>query len=139
MGLGLLATVAGAQLLVVGAQRIAAHAGLSGGFVGLTLVAVGTSLPELVTAIQAARRGETELLAGNVLGSNIFNSTGVAGAAAIVGPGHVTDSGITVIAALAMVSIATLTWVFLARAGRLRRPEAATLLALYAVTVLLVH
>jgi len=60
---GLVATVAGAQLLVTGAQRIA-DIGLSGGFVGLTLVAVGTSLPELVTAIQSACRGETALLAG---------------------------------------------------------------------------
>lgn len=132
--LGLLGTVAGAQLLVVGAQRIATDVGLSGGFVGLTLVAIGTSLPELVTAIQSARRNETALLAGNVLGSNVFNSTAVAGTAALIGPGQVADTGLTIVAASAMVAIAALAWLFLGH-GRLRRWEAAVLLGIYGVTL----
>jgi cation:H+ antiporter len=66
-GLGLVGTLAGAQALVWGATRIATEAGLSEGFIGLTLVAVGTSLPELVTTIQAARRHEDELIVGNLL------------------------------------------------------------------------
>jgi cation:H+ antiporter len=133
--LGLLGTVTGAQLLVVGAQRIASDIGLSGGFVGLTLVAVGTSLPELVTAIQSARRDETALLAGNVLGSNVFNSTAVAGTAALIGPGTITDAGLTVIAASSMVAIAALAWLFLGLAGRLRRWEALILLGIYLATL----
>lgn len=132
---GLLGTVAGAQLLVVGAQGIAADLGLSGGFVGLTLVAVGTSLPELVTAIQSARRNETALLAGNVLGSNVFNSTAVAGAAALIGPGPLTDPGLTVVAASSMVAIAALAWLFLGYGGRLSRVDGAVLLAIYAATL----
>lgn len=135
VALGLLGTVAGAQLLVVGAQRIAADLRLSGGFVGLTLVAVGTSLPELVTAIQSARRNETALLAGNVLGSNVFNSTAVGGIAALVGPGVISDAGLTVVAASSMVAVAALAWLFLGRGGRLTRSEAVLLLAVYAGTL----
>ncbi len=133
--IGLSATVAGAQLLVVGAQDIATELGLSGGLVGLTLVAVGTSLPELVTAIQAARRKETALLAGNVLGSNVFNSTAVAGAAALIGPGPLTDAGLTVVAAGSMVAVAALVWLFLGVGDRLTRAESAVLLGAYAVTL----
>jgi len=133
--LGLIGTVAGAQFLVVAAQRIAGDLGLSGGFVGLTLVAVGTSLPELVTAIQSARRNETALLAGNVLGSNVFNSTAVAGTAALIGPGRIDDSGLTLVASSAMVVIAALAWLFLGLGGRLRRWEAAVLLGIYGVTL----
>lgn len=139
VGLGLVGTVVGAQLLVVGAQRIATDVGLSGGIVGLTIVAVGTSLPELVTAIQSARRNETALLAGNVLGSNVFNSTAVAGTAALIGPGAITDRGLTVVAAGSMVGIAALAWLFLGLGGRLRRWEGGVLLGVYAATLLLIR
>lgn len=132
---GLVATVGGAQLLVTGARSIADQAGLSGGFVGLTIVAVGTSLPELVTAVQSARRGETALLVGNVLGSNIFNSTAVAGTAAVIGPAAIADPGLTVVAASSMVVVAVLAWAFLAAGGRLRRWESAILLAVYLTTI----
>lgn len=76
-GLGLAATLAGAQAVVAGGSATAEAAGLSDGVVGLTLVAVGTSLPELAAAVQAVRRGQTELLVGNVLGSNLFNALAV--------------------------------------------------------------
>lgn len=135
IAIGLLATVGGAQLLVMGAQRIAEAFDLSGGFVGITLVAVGTSLPELVTAIQSARRDETALLAGNVLGSNIFNSTAVAGTAALIGPAAISDTGLTVIASGAMVGIAVLAWIFLGVGGRLRRWEGIVLVGVYAVSL----
>lgn len=135
---GLAATVAGAHVLVVGAQRMAEDLGLSGGFVGLTLVAVGTSLPELVTAVQSARRGETALLAGNVLGSNVFNSTAVGGAAALVGPGVITDGGLTVVGGVSMVLVAALAWLFLGLGGRLSRTDAVVLLGIYAGTLALV-
>ncbi len=135
VAVGLAATVAGAQLLIGSAKDIASELGLSGGFVGLTLVAIGTSLPELVTAIQSARRNETALLVGNVLGSNVFNSTAVAGAAALIGPGTLPDTGLTVLAATSMVCVAALAWLFLGRGGKLRRWEAAILLAVYAATL----
>jgi cation:H+ antiporter len=71
--LGLGFTLGSAQVLVVSAVTIADQLGLEEGFVGLTIVAIGTSLPELATAIQAARKGETDLIVGNLLGSNLFN------------------------------------------------------------------
>ena len=68
-----LGLVAGSAFVIVeGAERLADELGLSGGLVGYTLVAVGTSAPEIVTALVAARQGETELLVGNLLGSNVF-------------------------------------------------------------------
>lgn len=80
------ATVTGAYLLVEAALVIARQAGLSETVLGLTLVAVGTSLPELVTSVMAAVRGHADIAFGNVVGSNIFNVLGVAGVTAIVRP-----------------------------------------------------
>ena len=74
---GLVATLAGAQAVVVGGSAIALAAGLSEAFVGLTIVAVGTSLPELAAAVQSVRRRATDLLVGNILGSNLFNALAV--------------------------------------------------------------
>lgn len=132
---GLAGTLIGAQLVVAAARSVADRAALSDGFVGVTLVAVGTSLPELVTAIQSARRNETALLLGNVLGSNIFNSLGVAGVATLVSPGPVADHDLTTVGVGLMVVVAGLTWVFLGLAGRLRRWESAVLLAVYLATL----
>jgi cation:H+ antiporter len=80
-------TLVGADLLVRGATGLADDLGISSAFVGLVIVSVGTSLPELATALAAARRGQTDLVLGNVLGSNLFNTLAVAGIAGLVGPG----------------------------------------------------
>lgn len=82
--LGLLGTLAGAQMLVEGASGVAEQLGMSEAVIGLTIVAVGTSLPELVTGLAATRKGETDLIIGNVVGSNVFNSLPVAGLAALL-------------------------------------------------------
>jgi cation:H+ antiporter len=88
IGISMLAlTLLGADLLVRGAIGIADDLGISSAFVGLVIVSVGTSLPELATALAAARRGQTDLVLGNVLGSNLFNTLAVAGLAGLVGPG----------------------------------------------------
>ncbi|UCG41211.1 MAG: sodium:calcium antiporter, partial [Acidimicrobiia bacterium] len=87
----LVAMLFGADFLTDGALIIAEEAGLSEGFVGRTLVAVGTSLPELAAAVAAARQREHELILGNLLGSNIFNSALVAGTLALVSPGVLTE------------------------------------------------
>ncbi len=131
---GLAGTLGGAQLLVIGAVGIADRAGLSEGFVGLTIVAVGTSLPELFTAIQAGRRGESDLVVGNVLGSNIFNSLGVAGLAALIDPGPLADN-ITGPGAMAMAVLAILTWLGMWTRRTLVRWEGVALLAAFAVLV----
>ena len=71
--LGLVFLSSGSYLLVENAIKIASELGLAQGLIGLTIVALGTSLPELVTSINAARKGQSELAVGNVVGSNIFN------------------------------------------------------------------
>lgn len=122
----LAATLLGADLLLRGARTIATELGLSQGFIGLSLVAVGTSLPELATGIAAARRKENALVIGNVLGSNLVNSLGVAGAAALAGGPFTTDfRGPIVI----MVVISTLAGILTATGNRLVRWEGVVLVA----------
>ncbi|MEX1366959.1 MAG: calcium/sodium antiporter, partial [Nannocystaceae bacterium] len=87
--LSLAATLAGAELLVVGGSALAEALGVGSAFIGMTIVAVGTSLPELATSLAGVRRHEDDLVVGNVLGSNLFNALAVAGTAAIISPGPV--------------------------------------------------
>lgn len=136
-GGGLIGTVLGAQLLVWGAHAIAIDLGLGGGFVGFTLVAVGTSLPELVTAVVAARRKATELILGNLLGSNLFNSLAVGGVIAVISPGPINDAGLRSIGVLVMVLVAVAAWVAMVTLRRVHRVEAVALLAAWAVAVVL--
>lgn len=132
--IGLVGTLAGAQLVVLGAQEIADRAGLSEGFVGLTIVAVGTSLPELFTAIQAARKGEPDLVVGNVLGSTVFNSLGIAGIAILIAPGAVAGS-VAGIGTYAMLALGALAFVLMVTDSKVRRWEAAVLIVAYAALV----
>ncbi|KUO55742.1 MAG: sodium:calcium antiporter [Alphaproteobacteria bacterium BRH_c36] len=83
---GLVIIVAGGKLLVDGATGIARHAGVSEAVIGLTVVAIGTSLPELVTSVIAALRRHGDVALGNVIGSNIYNILGIGGVTAIVAP-----------------------------------------------------
>ncbi len=128
---GLVGVLVGAQLLVTGARGLAGELGLSEGFVGLTLVAVGTSAPELATALAAARRGESELVVGNVLGSNVFNSLLVAGLAGVVAPGAVVDRGLTIVAVLAMLLATALAAVAMVTRRRVTRLEGIGLLVVW--------
>ncbi|MEM7152851.1 MAG: calcium/sodium antiporter [Myxococcota bacterium] len=85
----LVSTLAGAELLVKGGTALASALGMGSAFIGMTLVAVGTSLPELATSVAGVRRNEDDLVVGNVLGSNLFNALAVAGVAATLSPGVV--------------------------------------------------
>lgn len=133
-GLGLLGTAAGAQLVVVGARGLAEGLGLDEGVVGLTLVAVGTSLPEVVTTVQATRRGQSDLAVGNLLGSNIFNSLGIGGAVALVSPGPI-GGAVAGLGAVAMVVTGLVAWYWMGTKCRLERWEGAALLVAYAALV----
>ena len=135
---GLIGTLIGAQLMVWGALAIAAEFGVTGGFIGFTLVAIGTSLPELVTAVAAAKKGETELILGNLLGSNVFNSLAVGGVIAILGAGEITDELMSVYGIAIMVVVSTLAWVFMVVRKRISKPEAIVLLTVYAGAILLI-
>lgn len=84
--LGLLAVILGGELVVKTSQQIALNLGISETLVGLTIVSIGTSLPELVTSIVAAKKGETDIALGNVIGSNIFNILFVLGMSSTLSP-----------------------------------------------------
>lgn len=131
---GITALVLGAELLVRGAVFLAAAMGASEALIGLTLVAVGTSLPELATSLVAARRGETDIAVGNVLGSNVFNIGWVLALAYVVAPGPLSpvlsrqDAPVSALAALALGAV-------LALRGRVGRWEGALFLLMYAAYV----
>lgn len=93
--IGLILLIASSRAIVFGAVELAKLWGLSELLIGLTIVAVGTSLPELVASIVAARRGEDEMALGNIVGSNLFNTLGVVGLAAIIAPMPIEPSIIT--------------------------------------------
>lgn len=135
--LGLVGTVLGAQCLVWGALGIAEAADLSGGLIGFTLVAIGTSLPELVTAVAAARKNETELILGNLLGSNVFNSLAVGGIIAVYGAGPIDDRALASWGVGGMAVIALVAWGFMVTRRRLHRIEACLLLLMWLGSVVL--
>lgn len=128
---GLVGTVAGAQMLVTGATDLADSWGLTGGFIGFSLVALGTSLPELVTTLACARRNETQLIVGNLLGSNIFNSLAVGGGIGLVGPGLVGDSSLTSLGVGLMMLVAVVSFGLALRGKVIGRSDGALLLAIY--------
>lgn len=135
---GLVGVVVGAQLLVWGASTIASELGVPPIVIGSVLVAIGTSLPELATAIASARRGQTELLIGNLIGSNAFNAMGVVGVAAVLsaarGDAMVVDTpALGVVVAASLVTVAVGTWLW--RRPRLGRLAGALLVAVYAASV----
>jgi cation:H+ antiporter len=133
-GLGLVGTLAGAQLLVWGASGLATRLGVPPEVIGFTLVAVGTSLPELVTAVQAQRHDEPDLLVGNLLGSNLFNSLAVGALIGLAGPGA--RVSVVPAAQVVVMLVASLgAWLLLANQARLARWEAGLLLVGYAVSL----
>jgi len=129
--LGLAAALGGAWAFVGGAVDLARLSGISEAVIGVTVVAIGTSLPEIAASVMAARRGESALALGNVLGSNVFNLLGVLGATALVSP-LVTPPEILARDAWAMLAATALLAAVLVGAGRISRALAACFLALYA-------
>lgn len=130
MALGLAGLVGGSELLIMGAVDLARAAGVSETVIGITLVAIGTSLPELATAIVAGLRGHTDVALGNVVGSNSFNILLIVGTLAILTPFSVADEVISFdIWAMAAASFALLPIMFLTR--RIGRMEGGVFLALY--------
>ncbi|QYX55487.1 calcium/sodium antiporter [Roseovarius sp. SCSIO 43702] len=130
-GIGLVALVGGANLLVTGASGIARAAGLSDAVIGLTVVAIGTSLPELVTALVAARKGHGDVALGNVLGSNIFNILGILGVTALVQPMQVPQQ-IAGFDIWVMLAVTIFLLAFARAAGGIGRAGGAIMVALYA-------
>jgi cation:H+ antiporter len=140
VAIGLAMLVIGSDWLVDGAVALATHLGVSQLIIGLTIVAAGTSLPEVVTSIVAAVHGERDIAVGNVVGSNLFNIMGVLGVASLVAPGGI-DIPASVVSfdLLVMLAVAIACLPIFFSGGIISRQEGALLLAYYvAYTVYLV-
>lgn len=129
--LGGIIVVWGSDITVDSATAIAKFAGLSERFIGLTIVALGTSLPELVTSVTAARKGNADIAIGNIVGSNIFNILFVIGTASIITP--VIYEPAFIIDAIIAIAAGFLLWISVARTKSLRRPWGIVMLVSYAV------
>jgi len=130
--LGLLLLIGGSQVLLMGAVRIAEHFGVSEAVIGLTLVAVGTSLPELSISVIAAIRRHADVAVGNILGSNIFNLLGILGVSALLQPLPV-SARILQFDQWIMLGTSILLLLFLYTGYRLNRLEGGLLLTGYVV------
>ncbi|MGB2130099.1 MAG: calcium/sodium antiporter [Marinobacterium sp.] len=131
--LGLLLLVASSRVLVWGAVDIASAMGVSDLVIGLTVVAIGTSLPELASSIIAVRKNEHDLALGNVIGSNMFNTLAVVGIAGAIQPMTVSPEVLTrdwVVMAGLTLSLFVLGYGFRGQ-GRINRPEGGLLLAIF--------
>lgn len=135
--LGLFGVIVGAQFAVEGATELAERWGLSGGFIGFSVVAIGTSLPELATVAAAARKGHTELIVGNLFGSNVFNSLAVGGAMGLVGAGTIDDPSLTGLGVGAMMAVIVLAYLGALVGKRASRIDGVGLLAVYIAAMVL--
>lgn len=107
---GLACLIGGSNLFVEGATKVAEHIGVSEAVIGLTIVAGGTSLPELATSVVSARKGNSGIAIGNVLGSNVFNILAILGVTGVITPMHL--QGITMSDLSMMVVSTLLVWLF---------------------------
>lgn len=127
---GIIAIKFGGDFVVDGASTIAAKMGLSQNLIGLTIVACGTSLPELVTSVVAARKNELDMALGNVIGSNIFNILFVLGVAATISPiAFIMENVIDIVI---LVAMSLLVWVFAWTKQKLDKKEGIIMLVIYA-------
>ncbi len=131
---GLVLVVSGGALLVDGAVVIARDLGISETVIGLTVVAVGTSLPELVTSVVAALRKQGDVASGNIVGSNIYNILGIGGATALIAPSRVPDAMVRFDLPV-MVVVSALLVLVAATGLRINRAEGALLVAGYVLYV----
>ena len=128
--IGIILIIKGSDFAVSGATEIARYFGISERFIGLTIVALGTSLPELVTSVTAAKQGNAGIAIGNIVGSNIFNILFILGATAVICPvpfesKFIVDTGIAILSAVLLL-IGTL------KHKELRRPFGIVMLLCYA-------
>lgn len=128
--LGIVGVVGGAELVVSSASTLAGMAGVSERVIALTIVALGTSLPELVTTITAAKRGETELLVGNIIGSNIFNICVVLGLPVLIF-GGIAPENFDILDPIIMILAVVLLFIFSATNKKITRLEGAFMLLVF--------
>ena len=126
---GIVCIIVGGDLVVDSASAIAMKWGMSETLVGMTIVAIGTSLPELVTSMVAAKKGESDLALGNAIGSNIFNILFVLGLSAVISP--ITVDILAVIDTIAVIGVSVLVLVFSATQKKISRVEGGIMVAAY--------
>jgi len=129
--LGLALLVIGSNIFVDSASRVAYSLGISEGVVGLTIVAGGTSLPELATSVVAARKGQSAIAIGNVIGSNVFNILLILGLTATISPMQI--QGVTMVDLSLMLGSVVLVWLFSRTKYTVERWEGAVLVIGYLV------
>lgn len=127
IGMGLI--IIGSDFTVDAASAIAKSLGMSERFIGLTIVALGTSLPELVTSVSAALKGKADIAIGNIVGSNIFNILFVVGTSALITP--VIFAGSFVVDGLIAAAAMALLWLCVFKKGELRRRDGIIMLICY--------
>ena len=128
---GAIAIAVGGDMTVDAASRIASELGMSQTLIGLTIVSIGTSLPELVTSIVAARKNEVDMALGNAIGSNVFNILMVLGIASAISPISFIQENIIDLCVLLAFTVCA--WIFAGTKKKIGRTEGFCMVALYAV------
>ncbi|WP_019537760.1 calcium/sodium antiporter [Proteiniphilum acetatigenes] len=131
IGVGLAGLVYGSDLLVENAVIIAGRLGMSEAMIGLTIVAAGTSMPELATSVVAAIKKRADIAIGNVVGSNIFNILFILGVAGLIQP--ISTSDINYVDSLFVIGISLLLWLFMKMSTRLGRWQGGAFILFYLV------
>ena len=129
IAIGLVGIILGGRIVVDAASDIAINFGVSENLVGLTIVAIGTSLPELVTSIVAASKGESDMAVGNVLGSNLFNILFVLGISSAIHPINVNP--ISIYDLWILIAVTVITTIFCRTGLKINRVEGITLVLIY--------
>lgn len=132
VAVGLIGIIIGSEMVVQNATSIAATIGMSERVIALTVIAFGTSLPELVTTVVASRKGEQDLVVGNIIGSNIFNICLVLGIPVAIF-GSITPASFQMLDVIMLVASAALLFIFSVTTRRINRIEGVMMLALFAV------
>ena len=129
--IGLLAIIVGGELVTFGAKNISLQIGISENLVGLTIVAAGTSLPELMTSVVAAKKGEKDIALGNVIGSNIFNVAAILGLSAIIVPTPISLNNLIDIVIMCFIFIGFVIYILFKK--ELHKKDGIIMLGIYAV------
>ena len=129
---GLIGVIGGSELVVTSASSIASSMGISDRIIALTVVAFGTSLPELITTIKAAKKGETELLVGNIIGSNIFNICIVLGLPVTLF-GTITPSSFEIMDVIMLIGSAAILFLVAQSGHKITRLEGLSMLIIFSI------
>lgn len=127
--LGLVCLIVGSNIFVIGATNVAGILGVSDAVIGLTIVAGGTSLPELATSIIAAKKGQSALAIGNVIGSNVFNILGILGITGLICP--MQTSGLTIVDSIVLLASIIVLLIMSRTSYKISRKEGAILLLIF--------